>query len=309
MGALAAALRQLDDRAPEHSADIAPHDESPAIVGSDARAVVESDTSAAIFTDPSFNRVLDFADTALQAAGTADEANIWSSGETPTLEPAIPAIAQSGSESMNSDFLATVAVDRSYGRLWDNLSAAILDAPPWAIVVAGADASERATWLLPMAVAFAQRCSGKILLVDAAARGPGASPSNTNGNGLSDLLGLTCRFGLADVLEGAVDWRNAVEPTAVARIGLLASGQLGPAADSTLRANGADLIAELKSIYQLILIQASNACEPLVAPLAAASDGILLLLELGRTSRAAAEKASSSLYLSGARLLGCVVRG
>lgn len=309
MGVLAAALRQLDDRAPEQTADIASHDESPAIVESAAEAVVESNMSAAIFTDPSFNRVLDFADTALQAAETADEADIWTSVETPTQVPAIPAFAQPAGESTNTDLLATVAVDRSYGRLWDSLSAAILDLPPWAIVVAGTGPGEPATWLLPMAVAFAQRHPGQILLVDATARRPGVHASGSNGGGLSDFLGLTCQFGLADVVEGLVDWRDAVEPTAVPRIGLLASGQFGSGADSALRATATELVAELKSSYQLILIQANDACAPLVAPLVAASDGTLLLLELGRTSRAAAEKASSSLYLGGARPLGCVVRG
>lgn len=309
MGALAAALRQLDDRAPEQPADIAPQDESPAIVESAADSVVESDISAAIFTDPSFNRILDFADTALQAAETADEADIWSSVEPPTQEPVIPALAKPRSESTRSDFLATVAVDKSYGRLWDSLTAAILGSPPWAIVVADAGPSEHATWLLPMAVAFAQRNPGQILLVDATARRPDANPIGVNRGRLSDLLGLTCRFGLADVLAGAVDWCDAVEPTAVPRISLLASGQFASGADAALRATALELVAQLKSSYQIILIQANDACGPLVAPLVAASDGTLLLLKLSRTSRAAAERASSSLYLGGATLLGCVVRG
>jgi Mrp family chromosome partitioning ATPase len=206
-------------------------------------------------------------------------------------------------QAVNVDSLARVAVDRSYGRLWDSLTEAGLERPPWAIVVAGAG-SQDAAWLLPMAVAFAQRYPGQVLLVDASAHRSGSGQG-----GLSEHLGLNCRFGVAHVLRATVDWRDAVEPTPVPRIGLLASGHFASIADSALKANAANLIAELKSSYQLVLIQAGDACDPLVAPLVAASDGTLLLLELGQTSRAVAEKASSSLYLSGARLLGCVVRG
>ena len=158
---------------------------------------------------------------------------------------------------------------------------------------------------MPMAVAFAQRHPGQVLLVDATANGGGSSRG-----GLSELLGLTCRFGLSDVLRSAADWRDAVEPTAVPRVGLLASGLVVAATRrfGGAKTTAAKLIAELKLSYQLILIHAGDACDSLVAPLVAAADGTLLTLGLGQTPRATAEKASSSLYLGGARLLGCVLR-
>jgi hypothetical protein len=193
--------------------------------------------------------------------------------------------------------------------MWDSLTAAITQPLPWAIVAANADSEQDASWLLPMAVAFAQRHPGQILLVDASAKRRESKIGNTRRRGLSDQLGLECRFGLSDILHGAVDWRDAVEPTSVPRVGLLSGGQSVFLADTALKAGSAALITELKSSYQLLVIHATDVCDPLVAPLAAASDGALLALELGRTSRAVAETAASVLYLGGARLLGCLARG
>ena len=119
---------------------------------------------------------------------------------------------ESKPEPETCDHLATVSIDHSYGRLWDSLTSALLESPPWAIVVAAADSRDDASWLLPAAVAFAQRHPGDVLLVDAT-----ADVSGANRRGLSDHLGLACRFGLSDVLQATVDWHEAVEPTAVPR--------------------------------------------------------------------------------------------
>ena len=305
MGVLAEALRQLDGRAPDTLAAALPELEAPAPF---------TDPS---FNDPSFNDALAFADAAIQAADADEVPELWPVVDMPTPEPAtveltvepavelaVDRVLESKPEPDARDLLATVAVDRSYGRLWDSLTAALLESPPWAIVVAAADSREDSSWLLPAAVAFVQRHPGDVLLVDATKGG-----SDANRRGLSDHFGLACRFGLSDVLQATADWRDAVEPTAVPRVGLLARGPNAVNGDSALKASATNLLAELKSAYQLVLILAGDACDPLVAPLVAASDGTLLMLELGRTSRAAAERASSSLYVAGARLLGCVLRG
>ena len=197
----------------------------------------------------------------------------------------------------------------------------LVELPPWAIVFAGAVSpadrpQDDTASLLPAAIAFAQQYRGEVLLVELAnsaatnrakANARRLDADSTSGcarRGLSELFGISRRFGLSDVLRGAVDWHDAVEPTAVPRIALLASGEIEVAADSTLRPIAATLIAEWKSAYQLVLIHAPDACDPSLAPLVAASDGTLLLVKLGQTSRDAAEKASSSLYLAGAQASG-----
>jgi Mrp family chromosome partitioning ATPase len=322
MGKLAEALKSLDGRPGDTFAaasefdPLPPLDPQPALFaeplaqeyGYEAEVgeapVVEPEAPTGLFNDPSFNEALAFADAAIQAAEVDEMPARWPAVEMPIPTPVIDRMPESKPEPETRDHLATVAVDHSYGRLWDSLTSALLESLPWAIVVAAADSHDDASWLLPAAVAFAQRHSGDVLLVDAAADGNGA-----NRRRLSHHLGLACRFGLSDVLQATVDWHDAVEPTAVPRVGLLAGGPISLDGDSALKAGAAKLIAELKSAYQLILIRAGDACDPLVAPLVAASDGTLLLLELGQTSRAAAERASSSLYVAGARLLGCVLQG
>lgn len=344
MGTLAEALRQLDGRSPESPAAAIPHPQGESVAAADSisettlaepegpsepaiesspystdkldasSGVGEDSAAASLFIDPSFNRALEFADAALAAADAADVAQpplIWPAFDAAEPErKAAQGVTGSSASAVASDPLATVSIDRSYGRLWDSLTAALLNSPPWAIVVAGADARDDARWVLPMAVAFAQRQPGQVLLVDGSQSIGGAASSSIARRGLTEQMGLACRFGLIDVLRSKVDWRSAIEPTAVPRIGLLASGFLpaGECASATYGTAAANLIAELKSSYQLVLIHAPDAADPLVPPLVSACDGTLLMLALGQTLRAAAEKASSSLYVAGARLLGCVVR-
>ncbi|HEX4000506.1 MAG TPA: hypothetical protein VHX65_18290 [Pirellulales bacterium] len=275
-----------------------------------AKTKTEPASAVHLFDDPWFNRTLELADAAIEATERTEEAlaaaqDDWYQPKSTLLQP--KPLHERPSEQPAADPLAEVSVDRSYGRLWDNLTAALLDSPPWVLIAAGSGAPDDAAWVLPTAVAFAQRNPGKVLLVDGT-QGPATSEAGqTDRYSLNSHLGLSCRFGLSDVLRGNVDWRDAVEPTAVPRIGLLAYGA-DFFADSRLRATATDLVAEWKASYQLVLIRAADACEPMLAPFAAASDGTLLLLDLCRTSRAAAVRASSSLFLAGARLLGCVVR-
>ncbi len=321
MGKLAGALKNLDAR----PADLATASEIDPLPPLDPRPesfaeplaleygyeaevgeapVAEPEAPTGLFNDPSFNEALALADAAIEAAEVDEVPVPWPMVEMPMHTPAIDRVRESRPEPETHDHLATVAVDHCYGRLWDSLTSALLESPPWAIVVAVADSHDDASWLLPAAVAFAQRHPGDVLLVDAH-----ADVSGGNRRGLSDHLGLACRFGLSDVLQATVDWHDAVEPTAVPRVGLLARGRVAVEDESVLKAGAAKLLAELKSAYQLILIRAGDPCDSLVAPLVAASDGTVLLLELGQTPRTAVERTSSSLYVAGARLLGCVLRG
>jgi len=324
MGRLGKALDQFDDSPATIPAGVAPADQSlgihsPIEDATNSASLPEFDetrsnsidptASVTFFADPSVERILDFAESAMEAARRNEVTDSW-------IDFLNPLAAQEAAEPASEDSLASVAVDRSFGRFWDNVSGAMVNPPPWAIIIAGAGPDGDAVWISPTAIAFAQRHPGQVLIVDATAktadpigRRSGELESHLpTGHGLSELLGLSCRFGLTDVLRGTVDWRDAVEPTAMPRIRLLAAGGTNAPTDSALKSAAATLIAEWKSSYQLVLIHAADATDRRLGPLVAAADGTLLSVEVGRTSRAACSNAANSLYAVGARLLGCVVR-
>jgi capsular exopolysaccharide synthesis family protein len=151
-----------------------------------------------------------------------------------------------------------------------------------------------------LAVAIAN--SGKrVLLIDADLRCPK----------VHTLFGVLQEIGLADVLEGEIELPNAVRETEVAGLSLLCAG-LNPANPAELlgAAEFTQLLAEARKAYDFVIVDTppllavSDPC--IVAP---QTDGLLLVLRLGKNKRTAVKQASHLLATNGISLLGVVVNG
>ncbi len=289
---------------------------------------------ATVFSDPTLNRTLDFADAAIQAAEQLELADQWATFEIPELDPATiePVLIQSAQiesvpdvaseldgddtgylEPLNEADAANAVTDRAYATLWDRLASVIVEPPPWSIAVAETARNSDPSWLILAAKTFIERTSAPVLLIEAdsttATELSDATRAAARQRSLQELLDVCPNFGLTDVLAGDVAWQDAIVPTTIPGVSLLANIERDCDSISDANYAAADLIAELKTNFGLILIRAHD-CERLAnGPLVAACDGAIILVELARTTHATAEATAESLRGVGARPLGCVARG
>lgn len=156
----------------------------------------------------------------------------------------------------------------------------------------------KSTTAANLAIALAH--SGEhVVLIDADLRRPR----------LAELFGLDGLDGLTTTLVGSVDPADAVQPTRIPGLDVLATGKLPPNPSELLATNAmADLVHVLRAEYDVVLFDAP----PLLpvadaAVLATLSDGAVLLVRHGRTSREQVRAAVGRLEAVGARLLGTVL--
>jgi Mrp family chromosome partitioning ATPase len=157
------------------------------------------------------------------------------------------------------------------------------------------DDEGKASLLGSLAPALAERLGGEVLLVDAYLHRPDAVRS----------LGLSGKFGLADVLQDASLWRDAVRPTAVPHLSVLPGSHAPAGSFESLKF--ASLLNELRSRYRLIVLDSPSAIHPSTVQMAKYCEGVYMLVELGRTHRRAIRKAVHRLESGDAHLIGCIV--
>lgn len=151
-----------------------------------------------------------------------------------------------------------------------------------------------------LAIAIAQ--SGKkVLLIDADMRRPT----------LHGLLGLNQEIGLAEVLLGEIEWENAIQPTSISGLTLLAAGTAPANPAELLSADKlAPLMEAARAEFDLILIDTppvlavSDPC--IVSPYA---DAAMLVVRMAKNNRKTVERSLDLLRSHGVRLAGVVVNG
>ncbi len=122
-------------------------------------------------------------------------------------------------------------------------------------------------------------------------------------------LGLTRKYGLSDLfVQDPLSLDGAVQETAVPGLRAIASGELPPNPAELLGSERMSQILEaLKAEADLVLIDTSPASvvtDPVV--LAGKVDGVLLVIEPGKTQLPAAEGAVEALRRAGANVIGVV---
>ncbi len=191
------------------------------------------------------------------------------------------------------------AAAEAYRTLRTNLHFATLDAPVKTIVVTSPSAGEdKTTVLANLAVVMAQ-AGKKVIAVDADLRH----------SVLHEFFGLKNERGLSDMLtRGVSDGQIPLSPTSVAGLSVLTSGtaQISPL-DLLDSPQMRETIKSLTSQADIVLFDSA----PMIgvsdtAILASQTDGVLMVVEMGKTRRAHVQQARDLLSRAHARLLGAV---
>lgn len=208
---------------------------------------------------------------------------------------------------VQKDSLVTLTDPRSpvaeaFRALRTNLEFTQLERPLKSLVVTSAAAEEgKSTVLANLAVTMAQ-AEKRVILADCDLRRPS----------LHSLFGLKESPGLTSMLvEGGALSQPPLQATQVDGLQVVTSGPLPPNPPDVLGSRRMDqALAALRERCDILLLDAP----PVVAVtdaaiLAAKADGVLLVVNAGKTRREHAQKAKELLEQVNARLLGVVLNG
>lgn len=150
--------------------------------------------------------------------------------------------------------------------------------------------------LLPVAVLLAEQLRKQVLLVD----------GDTARCRLSTGMQCGQNSGLSELLQGGETHETCCVPTATRDLSFLPAGQLRHCDVSTSGSAFEDLLGQLTSENDCVLIEVGSAGSSNAAALARQVDATYLVVELGAVETVAARKALNDLRATGARVLGCI---
>ncbi len=189
-------------------------------------------------------------------------------------------------------------ISEAYRTLRTNLSFYSLDNPLRSLVVTSPAPNEgKSTTIANLAVTIAQ--SGRrTILVDCDLRRPS----------LHDLFGLKAEPGFTDLVL-ADRLELPLQPTGVDNLWLLASGAKPPNPADLLGAKKVDqIIARLQEEADMVLFDAPPVMAVTdAAVLGAKVDGVLLVIQAGKTKRDHAERAKETLEKAKVRIVGATL--
>lgn len=189
-------------------------------------------------------------------------------------------------------------ISEAYRTLRTNLSFYSLDNPLRSLVVTSPAPNEgKSTTIANLAVTIAQ--SGRrTILVDCDLRRPS----------LHDLFGLKAEPGFTDLVL-ADNMELPLQATGVENLWLLASGAKPPNPADMLGAKKVDqIIARLQEEADMVLFDAPPVMAVTdAAVLGAKVDGVLLVIQAGKTKRDHAERAKETLEKAKVRIVGATL--
>ncbi|MFY1631816.1 polysaccharide biosynthesis tyrosine autokinase [Solwaraspora sp. WMMB335] len=187
----------------------------------------------------------------------------------------------------------------AFRQLRTNLQYADIDKPLRSLVVTSAMPGEgKTTTATNLALAFAEAGS-RVLLVEADLRRPQAT----------SYLDMEGAVGLTNVLAGQAELDDVLQPWGDSGLTLLPSGFIPPNPSELLGSQQmADLLSTLRQRFDVVIVDTA----PLLpvtdaAPIAAQSDGAILVGRCAKTTEAHLLAAVTALRAVDARLLGCVL--
>ncbi|WP_438434457.1 CpsD/CapB family tyrosine-protein kinase [Gorillibacterium sp. sgz500922] len=192
-------------------------------------------------------------------------------------------------------------VAEAYRTLRTNISFSSVDRAVQLILVNSALPGEgKSTTAANLAAAYAQ-AGKKTLILDADLRRPA----------VHRVFQATNRPGLSGVLSRQAELSEAIRPTGIENLDLIASGPVPPNPAELLGSQRMrSLLEELRSEYEVIIVDTPPTLAVADAQLLASlADGVLLVLDSGRIKRDYVKKAKASLEHAGARILGVVLNG
>lgn len=149
-----------------------------------------------------------------------------------------------------------------------------------------------------LAISLAQGGS-RVVLVDADLRHPG----------LSRLFSAPESKGITNVLVGEMDWEQALQPSGVENLMMLATGPLPPNPAEILDSHPMKtLMGHVRDRADFVVVDTppvSLVTDPTVV--ATYADGVLLVVEPARVSRNALERVRDQLQMAGGNIVGTVI--
>ena len=195
-------------------------------------------------------------------------------------------------------FAPKSVVSEAYRTLRTNIQFANIDQKLKTILVSSTEASEgKSINVSNLAISMAQ-LDKRILLVDTDLRRPT----------IYTLFNLNKDKGLIDILAGKKSWKDVIKSTKIENLNILTSGVLPPNPSELLNSERfAKLIEELKAEYDLILFD-SPPIQPVSDAMVLGSklDGVLLVIESGRTNKKAVMRIKTLLENVNANLIGVI---
>ncbi len=189
-------------------------------------------------------------------------------------------------------------VAEAYRALRSSIMFAALDHPVRRLLVTSANKSEGKT-LTSVNLATAMALDGKrVILVDADLRRPHVHAT----------LGLPGAPGLSEVLVGVKTVDEVLHPTGTENLQAICGGAIPPNPAELLGSPAFDrLMTDLEARADVVVFD-SPPCVPVTDPLllAARMDGVVLVVQVGQTRRAAIRHVEEQLRRARARVLGVV---
>ena len=145
---------------------------------------------------------------------------------------------------------------------------------------------------------YLARRRGRVLMIDANAHDPG----------LHQASGVEQAGGVHEIFESGLALERAVKPTSVQGLFVMTSGGTGPADGQVLPSLLRERILNSACDYDFVLVDcpAVNVYEG-SASIAALCEGVILVIEGGRTLRQAAKAAKQLLTRANCNLLGVFI--
>lgn len=233
----------------------------------------------------------EFLDDRVNAPGDLERLSIIPAiGHVPSIDD--------GSTRLLTSLPANSHVAEAYRALRSTIGFASIDTPLRRMLVTSSSKGEGKS-VTSVNLATAMAMDGKrVILVDADLRRPN----------VHRLMQMPSSPGLSEVLVGMRKLDDAIQPTEVENLRVICAGPIPPNPAELLNSRAFDhLLEELDERADIVIFD-SPPCIPVTDPLIIASrmDGVVLVLQVGQTRKAAVKHAQELLTRARARVIGVV---
>jgi capsular exopolysaccharide synthesis family protein len=187
----------------------------------------------------------------------------------------------------------------AYRVLWTNLQFSAVDGTLRKLTVTSAGPGEGKSMTVCNLAAIYAQAGQKTLIIDADMRRPA----------IHHTFFISNRFGLSHVLSNRCEAHEVISETFVSNLYALPSGVIPPNPAELLASNRMKtLLDELEHDFDVILLDTPPVLSLADAQIVSAQcDGVLLVIDSGRTKIQMVQKAKEKLEMAGARILGAVL--
>ena len=186
----------------------------------------------------------------------------------------------------------------TFRTLRTNLEFASVDKPLKTILVTSPGASEGKTTVATNLAAVMAQANKRVILLEGDLRRPRVHRA----------LGMTNQIGLSDVFRGQMDIRDVARYSKVKDLAVITSGSLPPnPAELLASARMTQILARLVESASVVIIDSPPFVVADSTVLAAKVDGVLLVIQPGKTHAEAAKTMLAQLDRAGAHVVGVVL--